>query len=141
MAYFNYHALYVQRCFRGYWSRKYICDYYARKAFIAACVLAGKRMRTLSTMNYKLEVSEEQKEAKRKLDEEINKFFSENHHRVILIKFIFITNFCIIRIIFEVILKIYHKILIVSYFLLQIVGRCERVWWSLHIWCIRAWWF
>ncbi|KAG0555425.1 hypothetical protein M758_12G170100 [Ceratodon purpureus] len=81
MAYFNYHALYVQRCFRGYWSRKYICDYYARKAFIAACVLAGKRMRTLCTMNYKLEVSEEQKEAKRKLDEEINKFFSENHHR------------------------------------------------------------
>lgn len=84
MAYFNYHAIYIQRCFRGYWSRKFICDYYARKAFIAACLLAGKRMKTLCTMNYKLEVRHEQEEAKKKVEAEIDKFFNENHHRVII---------------------------------------------------------
>jgi len=66
MAYFNHHATYIQRCFRGYWSRKYIRDYYARIAFIAKCLLAGKRMKTLCTMNYKIEVRSEQEEAKKK---------------------------------------------------------------------------
>ena len=83
MAYFNYHATYIERCFRGYWSRKYICDYYARKAFITASILAGKRMRVLCTMNYKLEICGEQEQAKRKVEVEINKFYAKNHHRVI----------------------------------------------------------
>lgn len=83
MAHFNYHATYIQRCFKGYWNRKYVCDYYARKAFIAAAVLAGERMKTLCTMNYKLEIQGEQEEAKKKVDAEINKFLNDNHHRVI----------------------------------------------------------
>ncbi|XP_024357361.1 uncharacterized protein [Physcomitrium patens] len=81
MSYFNYHANYIQKCYHGYWSRKYICDYYARKAFIKACLLAGERMKTLCTMHYKLQIQGEQEEAKRKVDAEIHKFFNENHHK------------------------------------------------------------
>lgn len=82
MEYFNAHAIYIQRVFRGYWSRKYIMDYYARKAFIAASLLAGQRMKTLLTMNYKLQINNEQKEAQAIVQKEIDKFFASNHHRV-----------------------------------------------------------
>lgn len=82
MEYFNKHAIHIQRIFRGCWSRKYVSDFYARKAFIMACVLAGKRMRTLCTMNYKLQIRGEQQDALKSVNAEIDKFFNENHHRV-----------------------------------------------------------
>lgn len=85
MQYFNAHAIYMQRIYRGYWSRKYIMDFYARKAFIAACLLAGQRMKTLLTMNYKLQINNEQKEAQDIVHKEIDKFFASNHHRVCII--------------------------------------------------------
>ena len=74
MAYFNHHASCIQRFYKGYWSRKFICDYYARTTFIVSSVFAGKQMMSLFSMDFTLRTQElakrrfEEEEAKRKAD-------------------------------------------------------------------------
>jgi hypothetical protein len=58
MAFFNAQAVVVQRVFRGYISRKYVHDFYARKKYISAIAERGDTMR--EEMNRHLEVSTQQ---------------------------------------------------------------------------------
>ena len=47
-AYFDTQASHIQRCFRSFWSRKYIHNFVQRKAYLAAVAKSSAQMRVLA---------------------------------------------------------------------------------------------
>ena len=49
MAVYHYHALLVQKRFRGFYSRRYYHDFFARKAYIQSVVVKSDALRADAT--------------------------------------------------------------------------------------------
>lgn len=67
LAVFHYHAMILQRTFRGFYSRRYYHDYSARKAYIQSVVEKGDRLRETLAQNLENQRIEE---AQRKMEKE-----------------------------------------------------------------------
>ena len=62
LAYFNHNATMIQKWFRGYFSRKYMHDFHARKGYIKAVTTLSSRMVLAMRANHKRQVESLQKE-------------------------------------------------------------------------------
>jgi len=80
MAYFHYQAAAIQRVFRGFYSRRYTHDFYARKQFIQDVVKTSEKLRE-SLADHRRQLEEE---ARRKEEEdkriEFSKITQNLHH-------------------------------------------------------------
>ncbi|GMH90537.1 hypothetical protein TrST_g9004 [Triparma strigata] len=80
LAVFHYHAMILQRTFRGFYSRRYYHDYSARKAYIQSVVEKGDALRETLTRNLQNQQIEEQERLMREEEEEFKKVTSNLHH-------------------------------------------------------------
>jgi hypothetical protein len=82
IAVYHYHAMILQRTFRGFYSRRYYHDYSARKAYIQSVVEKGNKLR--ETLNANLEAQrqlEEQQHVEAQAAE-FKKVTSNLHHLI-----------------------------------------------------------
>ncbi|GMI40411.1 hypothetical protein TrCOL_g5927 [Triparma columacea] len=80
LAVFHYHAMILQRTFRGFYSRRYYHDYAARKAYIQSVVEKGNRLRETLAVNLENQRIEEETRMLEKEQEEFKKVTSNLHH-------------------------------------------------------------
>jgi hypothetical protein len=71
VAVFHYHAMVVQRTFRGFYSRRYYHDYSARKAYILSVVAKGDELRKTLADNL---VAQREREHEARVEQERDEF-------------------------------------------------------------------
>jgi len=82
MQFFHHCSTTIQKTFRAFWSRKYLHDFYARKAYLGTVVARGDRVRDFLNKKYEQEVAGKGGENEIKLKEEFQKVTSQLHHLV-----------------------------------------------------------
>ena len=79
-SFFTYFALQMQRCFRGYYSRKYRSNHADRKKFIGDLEETGRKVREMM-FQYSLEqAAREERETRDKAGQDFKKYASNLHH-------------------------------------------------------------
>ena len=73
LAVFHYHAMILQRTFRGFYSRRYFHDYSARKAYIQSVVEKGNKLRETLAQNLENQRIDEQQRVMQEEAEEFKK--------------------------------------------------------------------
>jgi hypothetical protein len=81
-SFFTYFVMQLQRCFRGYYSRKYRSNHADRKKFIGDLEETGRKVREMM-FNYSVEqAAREEQEAREKAGKDFEKYASNLHHLV-----------------------------------------------------------
>jgi len=80
IAVFHYHAMILQRTFRGFYSRRYHHDYSARKAYIQSVVSRGEKLRDKLEQNLVEQRRMEAEEEIKSKAEEFRKVTANLHH-------------------------------------------------------------
>jgi len=82
MAVFHYHALLVQKYFRGFYSRRYYHDFFARKAYIQSVVVKSNALREKLASQLEQQRREEEEKQAAENHEEFKKVTQNLHHLV-----------------------------------------------------------
>lgn len=82
MAVFHYHALLVQKYFRGFYSRRYYHDFFARKAYIQSVVVKSNALREKLATQLERQRREEEDKKAAENHEEFKKVTQNLHHLV-----------------------------------------------------------
>jgi len=82
MAMFHYHALLVQKYFRGFYSRRYYHDFFARKAYIQSVVVKSNALREKLATQLANQRREEEEKKAAESHEEFKKVTQNLHHLV-----------------------------------------------------------
>jgi len=82
MAVFHYHALLVQKYFRGFYSRRYYHDFFARKAYIQSVVVKSNALRKKLAAQLEQQRREEEDKKAAENHEEFKKVTQNLHHLV-----------------------------------------------------------
>lgn len=82
MAVFHYHALLVQKYFRGFYSRRYYHDFFARKAYIQSVVVKSNALREKLAAQLEQQRREEEEKKAAENHEEFKKVTQNLHHLV-----------------------------------------------------------
>jgi hypothetical protein len=79
---FEYSAREIQRVYRGYFSRKYRHDFYARKAYIQQVLMQGEQLRGECQRNMEEQIAIAEEEYQQKEAEEFQRLTSGLHHLI-----------------------------------------------------------
>ncbi|KAG6543560.1 hypothetical protein Mapa_015054 [Marchantia paleacea] len=82
LEYFGKRAVMIQRIFRGFRSRKYVHDFYKRRAWINEAVQSGQSLRTHMTRCLELQLRQQQDDAEKSVQSIIDDFIATSHYRV-----------------------------------------------------------
>lgn len=82
MAVFHYHALLVQKYFRGFYSRRYYHDFFARKAYIQSVVVKSNALREKLAVQLEQQRREEEDKKAAENHEEFKRVTQNLHHLV-----------------------------------------------------------
>lgn len=77
---FHYYATAIQRVFNGYYSRKYIHDFFARKAYIESIKQKSQQLREQLSGHMEKQIEEEEDRAEAAAREEFKKVTQGLHH-------------------------------------------------------------
>ena len=77
---FHYYATVIQRVFNGYYSRKYIHDFFARKAYIESIKQKSQELRDQLSGHMEQQVELEQERAEAAARDEFKKVTQNLHH-------------------------------------------------------------
>ncbi|KAF4660689.1 spermatoproteinsis associated 17 [Perkinsus chesapeaki] len=82
LAFFHAQAETIQRFFKGFWSRKYMHDFYAMKRYLAAVAERGEQSRSYLQEQAEVKLKSEEEETTRMQEAAIRKILSECGHLV-----------------------------------------------------------
>jgi hypothetical protein len=82
IAFFHYHVAVLQRSLRGFYSRKYVHDFYARKAYIQSVVEKSNMLRTQLAAQREASKREEQQRKLREAQKSFKEATQTLHHLV-----------------------------------------------------------
>ena len=82
LAVFHYHAVNVQKCFRGYYSRRYYHDFFARKAYLDKIAASSEELRKKMAAQREEQQREEEERAAAATQEEFTRVTQNLHHLV-----------------------------------------------------------
>jgi hypothetical protein len=80
MAVYHYHAVVIQRAFRGFYSRRYYHDYSARKKYIDSIREKGDNLRAHLAKHYEAQVAMEEQRIEEKAQAEFETVTANLHH-------------------------------------------------------------
>lgn len=82
LAVFHYHAVNLQKCFRGYYSRRYYHDFFARKAYLDKIVANSEGLRKQLAEQREQQRRDEEEQAAQATQAEFAKVTQNLHHLV-----------------------------------------------------------
>lgn len=82
MILYNYMAILIQKIFRGYYSRRYIHDYYARKKYIEGVVDVSNTLKEKMVKHLELQLERTYEEDAKKQQQEFEYVTQNLHHLV-----------------------------------------------------------
>lgn len=82
LEYFGKRAVLIQRIYRGFRSRKYVHDFYKRRAWIDGAVQSGQSLRARMTQWQERQMRQQQADAEKSVQSVIDDFIATSHYRV-----------------------------------------------------------
>lgn len=79
---FTYFILQIQKCFRGYYSRKYRQNHASRKKYLQHVILVGQEVRESMNLYAKKQIENNEKELILKKEKEFQQLTENLHHLV-----------------------------------------------------------
>lgn len=80
MAVYHYHSVFIQKNFRGFYSRRYFHDFFARKAYIQSIMAKSNALRDKLEANLRMQQDEEEIQRNNEAHAEFTKVTQNLHH-------------------------------------------------------------